>query len=87
MLATGNFSSFKNEYDLSQITLQRGKDDSLRGIVDSFQTEYNNEQAFNPQSNWLPCSKKNQHVGLPKIKAHSLATVLTKKVSCGVCAV
>ena len=87
MSATGNSSSFKNEYDLSQITLQRGKDDSLRGIVDSFQTKYNNEQAFNPQSNWLPCSKKNQHVGLPTIKAHSLGTVLTKKVSCGVCAV
>ena len=62
MSATGNSSSFKNEYDLSQISLHRGKDDSLRGIVDSFQTEYNNKQAFNSQSNWLPSSKKNQHV-------------------------
>ena len=79
MSATGNSSSLKNEYDLSQITLQRGKDDSLRGIVDSFQTEYNNEQAFNPQSSWLPCSKKKSTCRLTNNKSTPSRYSIDKK--------
>ena len=72
---------------MSQLTLLKGKVNSLRGIVDSFRADYDTIEAFSPHSNWLQCSKKNQHFGLLTIKVHSLGSVLTKNVSFGVWAV